>query len=143
MDPDKLFTCYLIDDDADDREIFAIAVSELGYPVRLFTAVDGQAGLEQLSAGTFLPDLIFLDLNMPRMNGQQCLRALKAHPVYASIPVIIYSTSSQEQDREETKLLGAFGFLTKPSSVKTLIEILTTLVSSDVVPHSFISINHK
>lgn len=137
MNPDKLFTCYLIDDDSDDREIFAIAVSELGYPIQLFTAVDGKAGLEQLSGGTFLPDMIFLDLNMPRMNGQQCLRMLKADPAYASIPVIIYSTSFQQRDREEMQLLGASGFVTKPSSIETLTEILTALFSGHAVTSRF------
>ena len=72
----------------------------------------------------FKPDFIFLDLNMPRMNGRQCLTELKKQPGLCNIPVVIYTTSSENRDREETLALGAAAFITKPSGIEELIQSL-------------------
>lgn len=67
-----------------------------------------------------LPDVIFLDLNMPRMRGKTCLCELKKDKVLQGIPVIIYTTSSILKDKDETRALGASHFITKPTSYKLL-----------------------
>jgi CheY-like chemotaxis protein len=122
-------TCLLVDDDADDLEIFSIAAAEIEAPIVCVTAVDGVDALHKLGNDeNFIPDFIFLDLNMPRMNGKQTLVELKKIPRLANIPVIIYSTSARPLDVQETLQLGAFHFLTKPSSITKLTTELSALI---------------
>src|SRR5689334_602391 len=93
--------CFLIDDDADDQEIFAIALEDACTACQLFTAVNGKHALDILNAKSEpYPDIIFLDLNMPLMGGKQFLKEIKTHPEFNSIPVVIYTTSSNPRDIE-------------------------------------------
>ena len=120
--------CFLIDDDEDDREIFTLALEDANRSYKCITAVNGKDALEKLHADqTFIPDFIFLDLNMPVMNGKQFLKEIKTIPRLAHIPVVIYTTSSYEKDIEETKQLGATHYIVKPSSIDTLTKILSEL----------------
>lgn len=116
----KNLTVFIIDDDEDDKEMFCEVVTDISNVNRCLSASNGQEALQSLQNSHALPDFIFLDLNMPRMNGKQCLVQLKKIERLAPIPVIIYSTSKVEADKEETKELGADYFLTKPSSTKVL-----------------------
>ena len=121
-------TFLLVDDDADDIFLFREVLSGVAPEINLRTASNGQEALEVLSREiNHLPDLIFLDLNMPRMDGKQCLTELKNIDRLKGIPVIIYTTSSHSRDVEETMQLGAISFITKPSHIKDLKAILTTL----------------
>jgi CheY-like chemotaxis protein len=89
-------TCFLVDDDVDDLEIFTLAVEDLRINVNCVTAADGIDALEKLrNDEAFVPDFIFLDLNMPRMNGKQCLLEIKKIERLSSTPVIIYSNLGQ------------------------------------------------
>ena len=106
----------LVDDDADDRQFFQEALSEVEPAARFASAVDGIDALEFLKRTDKLPHYIFLDLNMPRMDGRQCLCELKKDPRFSSIPVIIYTTSSQKEEEKETFQLGAVAFFQKPSN---------------------------
>ena len=122
----QTITCFLIDDDADDQEIFAMALAKLGMPIDCIVASDGHEALEKIHIDkTFVPDLIFLDLNMPRMNGKQCLKEIKRVERFQQVPVIVYSTSSELKDIDEVKLLGASDYVTKQPSVSALITMLT------------------
>ena len=113
--------CLFVDDDIDDQEIFSFAVRGLNKPVSLVTAGDGLEALEILKADkTFIPDCIFLDLNMPRMNGKECLPELRKLSWLKEVPIIIYTTSSEEKDKSETRRLGASDFMTKESSIEGL-----------------------
>jgi len=113
--------CLFVDDDIDDQEIFSFAVRGLNKPISLVTAGDGLEALEILKADkTFIPDCIFLDLNMPRMNGKECLPELRKLPWLKEVPIIIYTTSSEERDKLETRRLGASDFMTKESSIEGL-----------------------
>jgi CheY-like chemotaxis protein len=118
-------TCFLIDDDIDDQAIFALALDEVEMPVRFVVANNGIEALEKLRTNeSFVPDFIFLDLNMPRMHGRECLAEIKKIDRLEDVPVIIYSTSSDPRDVVETKQLGAAEYIVKPSSVSTLSELL-------------------
>ncbi len=116
----------IVDDDEDDMEFFCEAVMEIDASLACVTATNGEDALQKLRKGkTQLPDLIFLDLNMPRMDGKTCLRELKKDNDLKNIPVIISTTSSHHRDVQETLQLGAVHFMTKPSTfdrMKTGIE---------------------
>ena len=119
---------FVIDDDIDDQELFIEAVKEINADIHCECASNGEEALTILGRSDKLPDLIFLDLNMPRLNGKQCLERLKSSKVLRQIPVVIYSTSSQENDVRDTMALGAVHFLTKPSSFHELCETLNGLL---------------
>jgi CheY-like chemotaxis protein len=129
-------TCLLIDDDPDDREIFALAVEEMDKSCRFVTAKSGVEALQLLKDDpAFIPDFIFLDLNMPLMDGKECLLEIKKIPRASNIPVIIYSTSSYDRDVEDTRQLGATYFLTKPSSIKALTDFLAGILTQKDLPY--------
>jgi CheY-like chemotaxis protein len=117
----KVKTLFIIDDDADDRELFIEALQEIDDSIICYTAHNGEDALKKLGGELpHTPDYIFLDLNMPRLNGKQCLFEIKRIDNLKHIPVIIYSTSSEQRDIEETKRLGAAHFLTKPNTFDEL-----------------------
>lgn len=122
-------TIFLVDDDADDQEIFLIALKEVDDSIVCVTATDGMEALSKLNDNGFRPDCIFLDLNMPRMDGKQCLVELKAEPRLRHIPVVIYSTSSESKDVTETLAMGAADFMTKPPGINELIEKLRLVLA--------------
>ncbi|GAB3554336.1 response regulator [Spirosoma fluminis] len=122
-------TCFLIDDDEDDQEIFALALKRVSSSISCAFADDGNDAIRRLQQDeTFVPSYIFLDLNMPGMNGKQCLRELKKINRLQYTPIIIYSTSSEIRDVQETRQLGASGFITKPVLVSTLTDQLIQLL---------------
>ena len=97
----KGLTFLLADDDSDDKTLFCEALSEIDPTIVCQTASDGSEALTILSQKRIKePSIIFLDINMPVMDGWQCLRKLKEHPDHRNIPVIMYSTSSYQRDIE-------------------------------------------
>jgi CheY-like chemotaxis protein len=121
----KQRTCLLIDDDLDDQEIFTLALQHVNKHficISMASAHDALIHLNTLENA--LPDYIFLDLNMPRMNGKEFLREIKTLDHIKGIPVIIYSTSSLANDIKESRELGAADFITKPFSMIELIDTL-------------------
>jgi CheY-like chemotaxis protein len=93
---------FLIDDDMDDIELFRDA----------------------------LPDLIFLDISMPTLSGLQCLASFKKDEQLKNLPVIMYTTSSQEREIRTAQELGASGFVTKPNDFKVLKRMLTMILQT-------------
>ena len=124
----KPVTLFLIDDDEDDRELFQYALEDISFKTNYKTAESAKRALLMLEKKTVAPDFIFLDLNMPEMDGRECLRELKQNPKTKSIPVIIYTTSSEQQDIEETRELGALDFITKPSKVSELTLLINNFL---------------
>jgi CheY-like chemotaxis protein len=120
----------LIDDDADERFLFRKALDELRSTINLFIATDGESAFETLKTIP-LPDLIFLDLNMPKINGMQCLEKIKQTRQYASVPVIIYSTSFTPSDELKATKLGAAFLLKKPFSLSALCHELAGIFLID------------
>ncbi len=118
MDDKKLL--MLVDDDKDDRFFFLLAVRELGESFECLFAKNGLEALEILKTAERLPDYIFLDLNMPYMNGKECLTELKNNSGLKDIPVIMYSTSTYEDDVNSTAKMGAAYYLSKPLDFSTL-----------------------
>jgi len=121
----------LIDDDEDDRWLFTDALNRTVPSVKCITASGGQEAISLLDEGREkLPDLIFLDLNMPGMDGKKCLSLLKAHDKLSSIPVIVYSTSNFPKDTEDAIRLGAKEFIMKPADYSQLCEMLHSRLSN-------------
>ncbi len=117
----------LVDDDEDDREIFLMIVSKAYPSMSISIATNGEDALQQLQNAANLPDMIFLDLNMPLMNGRELMQALKADERLKPIPTIILSTSSHPPTITEMKAMGAKEFITKPDKYSTWEKMLKDL----------------
>jgi CheY-like chemotaxis protein len=125
----------LVDDDEDDRTLFTEALAVLDKSIQCWTAVDGKHALDLLMYDlVVLPDVIFVDLNMPKMNGLEFLMSVKKHRGYKNIPVIIYTTSSNPEDIRKSKDLGAVDFVTKPSDFDALYQKLIAVLNKYLMP---------
>lgn len=118
----------VIDDDDDDREIFLEIVSELNPDAQPLTAVNGADAIAKLKSEDNLPDIIFLDLNMPIMNGAEFLQAIQSMEHLKHIPIVIFSTSNDELAIKEAKALGATEFVTKPDKFKDWRTVLKRFI---------------
>jgi CheY-like chemotaxis protein len=120
----------IVDDDSEDRELFREAIAEIDPSIRCYSAQDGKDALREMNHGLDLPDFIFLDINMPVMNGRECLIEIKKHTRLRHIPVIMYSTTSDTMEIKGFYSLGAHDFLIKPRNFKKLVEALGSIISS-------------
>ena len=118
----------LIDDDEDDQEIFLTALECTRKPVRCTVLDSARKALSQITNGELEADLIFLDLNMPLMSGQQFLTEIKKDEKLSNIPVVILSTSSNVATVSEVKQLGACHVFTKPGRFEDLVAILDKIL---------------
>lgn len=119
----------LADDDEDDRLFFTDAFEELKINTIVNTVNNGKELLNYLNdPETVLPNIVFLDLNMPILNGIDCLKQIKANEKFNDIAVAIYSTSSSDQDVEDTFVLGANIYIKKPSNFEELKKALSDVV---------------
>jgi len=115
----------LVDDDNDDRELFREAISNSASELNFREAEDGTEAFRLLQATKDnLPELIFLDINLPIISGWEFLTKLKSDVAFKNIPVIIYSTSSHDRDRKIATDLGALSFVTKPHTYTDLIKLI-------------------
>lgn len=119
----------VIDDDSDDRELFSEALASVDPEIVCDQATDGAEALKRLIGQEIdKPDIVFLDINMPVMNGWQFLTRLKNEELYKNIPVIVYTTSSNLKDRMIADDLGALCFITKPHAYGRLKNLLGIVV---------------
>jgi CheY-like chemotaxis protein len=125
----ELFHILLADDDEGDRLLFKEAFSELKIKTIVNITNNGMELMEYLNNKKVqLPDVIFLDLNMPRKNGLECLIEIREHPKLKDISVAIYSTSDNEKDMEDTFRHGANVYITKPNDFNILKQVLEKAV---------------
>ena len=121
----------LIDDDRDDAELFKEALFEINPSIGFEHYQDSKEGLQiLLEKTTDLPDLIFLDINMPIISGWQCLAEFRKTEHLKNIPVIMFTTSSQPREKELAQELGAQGFITKASEYKALRESISSVIKN-------------
>jgi len=124
---------YLIDDDMDDIELFREALEEVNPSILLQYANDGYEAVKNLTERKdALPDLIFLDISMPTFSGLQCLASFKKDEQLKDLPVIMYTTSSQEREIRTARELGASAFVTKPNDFKVLKRLLALVLDTPV-----------
>ena len=127
----ELVVLSVEDDDAAFYVIRA-AFSELPWSIQLLRAKNGKEALallheqETQAPATQRPDLILLDLNLPGLSGLDVLAAIKAEQALISIPVVIFSSSSHDQDRNSSLALGAQQYITKPNTFDEVVEALKT-----------------
>ncbi|MHA7056982.1 response regulator [Aquimarina sp. M1] len=127
----------LADDDEDDRALFEKAIKELGLQTDLKLFINGMELIKYLrQPDTALPNVLFLDLNMPTMDGFECLKEIKDDPGLKGITVVIYSTSSSEKDIEATFLNGANIYVNKPTNFNDLKNILKKVLTIDWQYHT-------
>lgn len=126
----KTMTILYADDDFDDRMLVQEAFSEIEQPISCITVCDGQELLELLNKLQELPDVVFLDINMPVMDGRECLIELKRNRRFRNIPVVIFSTTSNPAEIKDYLRLGAMSFIRKPDSYPKLCACLARFVQS-------------
>lgn len=120
----------LADDDEDDRLFFTDAFDELKINTKVNTFNDGVELMDYLNKPeAVLPNVLFLDLNMPRKNGIECLNEIKNDDRFNDIAIAIFSTSSSEEHIEETFIRGANIYIKKPSDFTTLKKVLSDVVT--------------
>lgn len=120
----------LADDDEDDRLFFTDAFSELKINTKVHTYNDGIELMNYLNSDdAVLPQVLFLDLNMPKKNGIECLHEIKSNKKFDDIAIAIYSTSSSEEHIEETFVSGANIYIKKPNDFDTLKKVLSDVVA--------------
>jgi CheY-like chemotaxis protein len=121
----------LVDDDADDASLFCEALTRIAPVIECHTVENGLKLFEWLSTlDADKPDIIFLDINMPLMNGWECLQKLKDTSNFKNIPTIMYSTSSAKKDVDKAYSLGAQLFVTKPDDFSELSKFLQVVATS-------------
>lgn len=124
---------YLADDDIDDREMFAEVLLELDSSVILKQAEDGKQLMEILQfSPSPLPDVVFLDLNMPKQNGFECLKQIRNHDGHLkNLNIVIFTTSSDQNDMAKAFALGANFYAVKPSTFSELRSFVRDVLQID------------
>lgn len=126
---DKQLNILVVDDDQVDVMNVQRAFKKGNIPNPLFVASDGIQGLEVLRGGEFpkANRLVLLDLNMPRMNGIEFLRELRADPDLKATTVVVLTTSNDTRDKIEAYNLNVAGYLTKPVTFGSFVDLMITL----------------
>ena len=120
-------TVFYADDDPEDCELFKEALEHIDVDIKTVIAKDGREALAFLSHTPDLPNYIFLDINMPMVDGKKCLIEIKKNMKLKNIPVIMYSTTSDTNEIREYYKLGAHDFLIKPNNFNTLCDCLESI----------------
>ena len=120
----KKQTILLVDDDSDDREILRDAFIAKHKDNREYVFIEtGDHLLEYLETNGELPALVMLDLNMPGKDGREALKQIKGDERWRSIPIIVFTTSGSQRDKDMSYSLGANCFITKPDTFNKLVEM--------------------
>ncbi len=123
----------LADDDEDDRLLFSDAFKEIAPEYELMVLNDGQFLMEYLlEKPNLLPKVIFVDLNMPRKDGFQCISEIKSNPAWKEMQVVVFSTSAQEQSIQRARLLGADNYMQKPSTYQELKNLVYQVINRPI-----------
>ena len=117
-------TILLVDDDPDEIFLFEEALRDIGANITLVTSNGGDTCLDVLN--NLIPDFILLDINMPKMNGKDCLKAIRKNEDLAQVPIIMYSTTVSQTDAEFFREFGV-DFIKKPSSFEDLVGFIKQL----------------
>ena len=120
----------LVDDDEDDIAFFKLALNDQAIATHLTTLTDGDQVMPYLLDTKQQPDLLLLDLNLPKLHGRQVLMQVKNSPVSREIPIFMLTTSSAQEDIDFCLTVGAKQFLTKPTSLAALRKMVSDLLAA-------------
>lgn len=121
----KTINILLADDDKDDCFMFEEVLSELSIPTKLTTVSNGEQLCQLLDENEgYIPDILFLDLNMPRKNGFECLEEIRNTDKFKSLPIIIFSTSIDEVIADRLYKSGAHFYICKPPEYLLLKDVI-------------------
>ncbi len=121
----------LIENDEDEQDIFCTALHEVDPDILCFFAKSGQEAMEKLNSDwSFLPSFIFIDMNMPLMDGRQCVREIRQMDRLNQVPVYVYSSAADPRLIAEVKQSGATDFMLKPASFQAITELLSQILKS-------------
>jgi CheY-like chemotaxis protein len=126
----KKLHVLLADDDSDDSLLFNEALEQLDLPVRFSLAEDGNSLLNYLE-NEEVPDVLFLDVNMPYKNGIECLSEIRANEKLKNLPIVIYSTTNYKLNIEACFKAGANLFVVKPNSFDEIIKMVKKICSKE------------
>lgn len=133
----KILNIVLADDDTDDCLFFEEALNDLSDSIELTTVYNGEQLMQSLYNKEYLPDVLFLDLNMPRKNGFECLMEIKLNDTLKDLPVIIFTTAFNDQIIHDLHNQGAHYFIQKPDTFprlkNTINKVLNMLRKQDFV----------
>ncbi len=118
----------LIEDDPDDQEIFISVLQSISDSVKCVAIGDAELALDKLKNKEIAPEIIFIDLNMPMMNGIQFLTEVKQQEILMEIPVIVLTTASDPGIIKKVKYLGAYDYIIKPSQYGELRKALVAIL---------------
>ena len=122
------FTLLVAEDDEDDCLLMQDALAETDFDGRLIFVRDGEDLMEHLYGDAYTPDLILLDLNMPRKDGREALKEIKSNPDLKRIPIIVFTTSSDMDDIFQSYDSGANSFVTKPTTFDGLVDAMNVIL---------------
>lgn len=127
----------LADDDADDRLFFKEAMEEINMDTMVSFVNDGSQLMYYLNQpDIYLPNIVFLDINMPGKNGMECLKEIRNNPRFRNMIIVIYSTSGSESDVQEAFINGADAYLKKPNNFADLKSSLANVLNDSI--HSIV-----
>lgn len=121
-------TILCVDDDPDDLDLFREAVSSINPQATCLLAKDAESALQFLQNAVILPDYVFLDINMPGMDGLRFLQLLHSMKEFENLPVVMYSTSIDHQQYLDSIKNGAIGFIRKANTLKEMYNSLRMFV---------------
>ena len=119
-----IYYILIVDDDSDDHYFLRTALNKVIPQALIESVYDGEEALQYLDSCTFMPNVIFLDLNMAKISGRDTIKIIKQNEVLSKVPVVIFTTSKDEDEKAEMLKLGASGFYSKPSQIEDLIAVV-------------------
>ena len=125
----------LVEDDEDDQYLFCEALGRIHPTIFFEIARDGSEAIQRVEKAPAF-DFIFMDLNMPKMNGIECLKRLKGNGIHQNVPVIMISTSTQQKDIDQCMDLGAAYYFTKPVNFEGLFRKVDDIIAGRILLQS-------
>jgi CheY-like chemotaxis protein len=130
----QLIDVLLVEDDPDDVELMRQAMDDNRVEYAMQVVNHGDQVMGHLEMCKKFPDVIVLDLNLPKLHGREVLKKIKSSKEFSAIPIAILTTSSSQHERENCLSLGADAFITKPSSVAGFNDMVATIMGIAVKP---------
>ncbi|NEU70198.1 response regulator [Spirosoma agri] len=127
MNQTKANHILLVDDDEDDQFLVQQVIKQYSPDSSIDVLGDGEQLLDALEQSPRLPDLVLLDLNMPRMGGLEALGHIRANEAYEHLPIIILTTSDSSQDRQQAQRLQATDYLVKPGNTQQMNQLVLAI----------------